>query len=184
MDIRQRIEALLVEKGWGRKTLSKRMGVSDTFVRMFIENPTQQMGHENLIKVAEALSVTTDYLLHGDQPAPDGTNNKSADNDKNGGPNHLAEWREYRKLTQAALAELVGTNANMISYLESGERGLTAKWLRRLAPALETTPGMLLDHSPLEISTDVIDIWINLNALQKRQLSDIARVLANDGTGD
>ena len=71
MDIRQRIDALLTEKGWGRKTLSKRMGVSDTFVRMFIENPTQQMGHENLIKAAEALGVTTDYLLHGTAPTQD-----------------------------------------------------------------------------------------------------------------
>ena len=102
--------------------------------------------------------------------------------DKNGGPNHLAEWREYRKLTQAALANLVGTNANMIGYLESGERGLSAKWLRRLAPALDTTPGMLLDHNPLELDSDVIDIWSHADLRQKRQLSDIARALVKDGT--
>lgn len=102
--------------------------------------------------------------------------------DKNGGPNHLAEWREYRKLTQAALANLVGTNANMIGYLESGERGLSAKWLRRLAPALDTTPGMLLDHNPFDLSADVIDIWSHADLRQKRQLSDIARALVKDGT--
>ncbi len=51
--------------------------------------------------------------------------------DKNGGPNHLRAWREYRQLTQAQVAERVGTNSNMIGYLESGERGLTAKWLRK-----------------------------------------------------
>lgn len=102
--------------------------------------------------------------------------------DKNGGPNHLAEWREYRKLTQAALANLVGTNANMVGYLESGERGLSAKWLRRLATALDTTPGMLLDYNPLEISSDVIDIWSRADLRQKRQLTDIARALVKDGT--
>ena len=102
--------------------------------------------------------------------------------DKNGGPNHLAAWREYRKLTQAALANMVGTNANMIGYLESGERGLSAKWLRRLAPALDTTPGMLLDHNPLDLSADVIDIWSHADLRQKRQLSDIARALVKDGT--
>ena len=102
--------------------------------------------------------------------------------DKNGGPNHLAAWREYRKLTQAALANMVGTNANMIGYLESGERGLSAKWLRRLAPALDTTPGMLLDHNPFDLSADVIDIWRHADLRQKRQLSDIARALVKDGT--
>ena len=77
---------------------------------------------------------------------------------------------------------MVGTNANMIGYLESGERGLSAKWLRRLATALDTTPGMLLDYNPLEISSDVIDIWSRADLRQKRQLTDIARALVKDGT--
>ena len=71
MDIRQRIEALLTEKGWGRKTLCREMGVSPDFIRMFLERPGQQMGHENLMKAAEALGVTTDYLLHGTPPTQD-----------------------------------------------------------------------------------------------------------------
>ena len=104
------------------------------------------------------------------------------DDNINGGPNHLSEWRKYRKLTQAVLADKVGTNANMISYLESGERGLTAKWLRRLAAHLDTTPGMLLDHNPLDLSADVIDLWTSADMLQKRQLADIARALMKDNT--
>lgn len=51
------------------------------------------------------------------------------DDDKNGGPNNLKAWREYRQLSQAELAERVGTNANMIGYLESGERGLMRRSL-------------------------------------------------------
>jgi transcriptional regulator with XRE-family HTH domain len=102
--------------------------------------------------------------------------------DKNGGPNHLAEWREYRKMTQAKLAEAVGTNANMISMLENAERGLSAKWLRRLAPILDTTPGMLLDHSPFDLSTDVIDLWSRADLRERRQLSEIARTIVRDGT--
>ena len=102
--------------------------------------------------------------------------------DKNGGPNHLAEWREYRKMTQAKLAEAVGTNANMISMLENAERGLSAKWLRRLAPVLDTTPGMLLDHNPFDLSADVIDIWSHADLRQKRQLSEIAHTLIKSGT--
>lgn len=102
--------------------------------------------------------------------------------DKNGGPNHLREWRTYRKLSQQQLAEAVGTNANMIQYLETGERGLSAKWLRRLAPALGTTPGMLLDHDPHEMDADILDIWGNASAREKRQISDVARALLRTGT--
>ena len=96
----------------------------------------------------------------------------------NGGPNHLSVWRKYRKLTQAALADKVGTNANMISYLESGERGLTAKWLRRLAPALETTPGMLLDHNPNDLDTDLIELWSRIE--DKAQAMKVLRAFAKD----
>jgi transcriptional regulator with XRE-family HTH domain len=104
--------------------------------------------------------------------------------DKNAGPNHLKAWREFRGMSQAALAERVGTNQNMIGYLESGERGLSAKWLRKLAPALNTTPGHLLDHDPTEMDADIIDIWMHADQRQRRQLSDIARTLIRTGTDD
>lgn len=102
--------------------------------------------------------------------------------DKNGGPNFLKAWREFRGLTQQELADKVDTNANMIGYLESGERGLSAKWLRRLAPALDTTSGMLLDHDPRELDSDIIDIWAHADTRQQRQLADIAKTLLRTGT--
>lgn len=106
------------------------------------------------------------------------------ESDKNAGPNYLKDWRLFRKLTQEQLAEKVGTNANMIGYLESGERGLSAKWLRRLAPALETTPGMLLDHDPHQLDSDIIDIWAHASERERRQISDIAKTLLRTGTND
>lgn len=108
--------------------------------------------------------------------------------DKNGGPNYLKAWRLFRKgkdgkpMTQEELAEKVGTNANMIGYLESGERGLSAKWLRKLAPALDTTPGMILDHDPNDLDSDIIDIWAHADQRQQRQLTDIAKTLVKTGT--
>lgn len=105
------------------------------------------------------------------------------DSDKNGGPNHLRAWREFRKLTLAELAERVGTNANMIGYLESGDRGLSAKWLRKLAPALRTTPGLLLDHDPHELDSDILDIWVHGSEREKRQITEIAKALVRTGTG-
>lgn len=102
--------------------------------------------------------------------------------DKNGGPNHLRAWREFRGLTQSELAERVGTNANMIGYLETGERGLSAKWLRKLADALDTSPGMILDHDPNELDSDILEIWATASNRVKRQISEIARTLLRDGT--
>ena len=104
------------------------------------------------------------------------------DQAKNGGPNHLEAWRRYRKLTQAELAEKVGTNANMISYLESGERGLSAKWLRKLADALNMTPGHLLDHDPNELPTDILDIWMSADPNVQRQIAEVAKALVRTGT--
>lgn len=106
------------------------------------------------------------------------------ESDKNGGPNFLRAWRIFRKLTQEQLAEKVSTNPNMIQYLETGERGLSAKWLRRLAPALDTTPGMLLDHDPGELDADIIDIWAHAGSREKRQLSEIAKTIVRTGTHD
>jgi transcriptional regulator with XRE-family HTH domain len=73
--------------------------------------------------------------------------------------NYLAAWREFRGMTQEQLAEAAGTTAPMISHLETGRRQLTAKWLRKLGPALRTSPGFLLDHHPDDISSDVMEIW-------------------------
>lgn len=106
--------------------------------------------------------------------------------DKNGGPNNLRAWREHRRMTQAELAAAVKppTNTNMIQYLESGERGLSLKWLRRLADALETTPGHLADYDPKEVrDAEIFDFWTRrLDRDQRHQLVLIAEALTKTGT--
>lgn len=104
--------------------------------------------------------------------------------DKNAGPNCLQEWRQFRKLTQEQLAERVGTNANMIGYLENGERKLTASWLRRLAPVLGTTPGMLLDYPPSKFEDDIIDIFVHASERERRRISDVIRALVKAEADD
>ena len=74
-------------------------------------------------------------------------------------PNHLRAWREFRNLTQAQLAAMIDTEGSVISLLESGDRGLSDKWLRRLAPALATTPGLLLDFDPQDSDQAVLELW-------------------------
>ena len=110
------------------------------------------------------------------------------DTDKNGGPNHLRAWMRYRKVKGAELAEALGGNVTpgMVSDLANSKRALSAKWLRRIAPILETTPGMLLDHDPTEVSADLIDIWSSANTERRRQLVDVAKAIVRDderGTG-
>lgn len=104
--------------------------------------------------------------------------------EKNGGPNHLREWREFRKMSQQELATACDTTQHQIAYLESGERGLSAKWLRKLSVALDTTPGMILDHNPNDLDSDIVEIWATASNRQKRQLAEIAKTILKTGTDD
>ena len=101
------------------------------------------------------------------------------ENDKNGGPNHLKAWREFRGLTQADLGEAVGTNANMIHYLETGERGLSAKWLRKLSKPLKISPGWLLDVDPMKVDGDILEIFGQSDPQTRAEIANIAKALIN-----
>lgn len=89
-------------------------------------------------------------------------------------------------MTREELGAKVGTTGAVIWHLEQGERALSAKWLRRLAPALGTTPGLLLDHNPDDLSRDVFEIWVNADDTQRRQITALAETVVQfqhkDGT--
>ena len=86
-------------------------------------------------------------------------------------PNFLRAWREYRGMTQAKLAEAVDTTGAVISLLEAGERGLSDRWLRRLAPVLGTNPGHLLDMDPHDVDHDIYEIF---NGMPNRRAISMA----------
>ena len=96
--------------------------------------------------------------------------------------NHLRAWREKRGLSQEALAQLVGTAGNVISLLESGDRALSDKWLRRLAPALGTTPGFLLDHNPNDIDAAFLEAALSVPKEQRQQVLRILETFRPTGT--
>jgi transcriptional regulator with XRE-family HTH domain len=106
------------------------------------------------------------------------------DDEKNGGPNFLQAWRLYNHMSQEKLAAEVGTTAAVISLLESGDRALSAKWLRRLAPVLKTTPGRLLDHHPDDVDQEVMAFFSNVSQFQKRQIIEIAKAITKTGSED
>ncbi len=76
-------------------------------------------------------------------------------------------------MTQAKLAEAVGTTGAVISLLESGDRGLSSKWLLKLAPVLGTKPGHLLEVDPSEVSSDVLEIWAEIPEDRREQALDV-----------
>jgi plasmid maintenance system antidote protein VapI len=110
--------------------------------------------------------------------------NESMDDseEKNGGPNHLGAWMRHRRMKGAKLAELLDTTPSVISELLNSKTQLSAKWLRRIAPHLDTTPGMLLDHDPRDLDADIVEIWAEADKRQKRQLTDIAKTIVGTGT--
>ncbi|HEY1926512.1 MAG TPA: helix-turn-helix domain-containing protein [Caulobacteraceae bacterium] len=92
--------------------------------------------------------------------------------------NHLRAWRELRGLTQAQLATIVGTEGSVISLLESGDRALSDKWLKRLAPALDTTPGLLLDYEPTDVDQAMLEVMASLPAAEARSLNSLVSLRA------
>lgn len=92
--------------------------------------------------------------------------------------NKLRLWREYRRMTQEQLAEAIGTTAAVISLLESGKRRLSLKWLLKIAPALRTTPGFILDHDPDDLPTDILDVWADIPEQQQAQALEILKTFA------
>lgn len=96
--------------------------------------------------------------------------------------NYLRQWREKAGLSQEELAEKVETTKGVISLLENEKRPLSSKWLRKLADALGTTPGRILDIDPSEASADILDIWDSIRAKDRPTAVRVLRSLT--GTND
>lgn len=90
--------------------------------------------------------------------------------------NHLRAWREYRGLTQAELGESIGTTDNVISLLESGGRRLSDKWLYKLAPALGTRPGFLLEFSPHDADLTILEAIVDVAPERKGEALRLLKV--------
>lgn len=87
-------------------------------------------------------------------------------------------------MTQEELAGRIEppTTGSVISLLEAGERKLSPKWLRRLAPALGTTPGFLLDHDPHALPTEFLDVISRIPDERRGQALAILETFTRTGT--
>jgi len=83
-------------------------------------------------------------------------------------------------MTQEELAQAVGTTGAVISLLESSDRGLSAKWLRKLAVPLETRPGLLLDYHPEDLDTEFIRSVTEAEPRLKRRIVKVVTSMMED----
>jgi len=92
--------------------------------------------------------------------------------------NYLRVWRQYRGLTQAQLAEAIGTTAPVVSLLECGDRQLAPKWLRRLARVLNAPTGAFLEYGPDDERAALFAAWAAIPAAERPIVLEIVRTLA------
>jgi DNA-binding XRE family transcriptional regulator len=84
----------------------------------------------------------------------------------------IAEWREYRKLSQEQVADRLNSNKGQISKLETGKQRMNDSWIEGFAKVFGIAPGRLL--SPPDAPT-ADDLLAGVNA---DQLKTIRRTVA------
>ena len=62
-DVRQRIQDLIKERGISQSELAKAAGISDSTLSRFLTGRTDKLGNKSISAIADALGVTTDFLL-------------------------------------------------------------------------------------------------------------------------
>ncbi len=88
----------------------------------------------------------------------------------------LAKWREYRGLTQEALAEQAGMSKGNISQLEQAVQGYSQEGLESLAEALKTRPGYLLEVDPFK-EDDILSILEKATDSQRRMIVELSKTI-------
>ena len=64
----QRINKLIAEKGYTKKYVAEKLGVSPQTVFKWINKAEAMPSIDNIVRLSILLGVTTDYILKGDEP--------------------------------------------------------------------------------------------------------------------
>lgn len=93
----------------------------------------------------------------------------------------IKQWREYRDLTQDALAERLGTSKASISRIETGDQAYTQDFLEACADALRTDPASLLMRDPTDDEA-VWSVWEQAKPGERQMIESIVNSVLKTGT--
>jgi len=83
----------------------------------------------------------------------------------------LRQWREYRQLSQDALASRIGKTQGLISQLENSKVNYTGDLLEALAKALKCEPADLITRDPLDPQAPWA-LWESLRPTERKRVID------------
>ena len=101
-------------------------------------------------------------------------------------PVFVKQWREYRELSQEALASRLDMSAAQLSRIETGKQGYTQDFLEAAAHALRTdVPSLLMRDPSKDDPSDpnsIWSLWDSAKPGEKRLIVDIAKSVTKTGT--
>lgn len=147
-DRRERFKAWMAANDYTLYRVSKDTGVNYNTLRSYVgdgtDKITESLKGSNEAQIARAYGLTVEDVF-------------GSDDDDNAPANNLESWRLFRLKTRDELADEIGTTSANIELLESLPHPPSEKWLRRIAPALQTTVGAILDFAPEDVDSDVLE---------------------------
>lgn len=75
-------------------------------------------------------------------------------------PNRIRIWRKRRRKSLQAVADDIGTTRATVMRLETGDRGVTLDWLRRLARSLDVAVSDLLLADDNRVELDAAELQL------------------------
>lgn len=102
-------------------------------------------------------------------------------------PDHfLAEWREYRGLSQRELAALIDESNSKISRIESGETELRPRFAKKVAKFFNIPLAALFTVNPLgegRETAEMLDAWADIAPGDRAAALRMLRSLASGNEG-
>jgi len=139
MDIGERIKALRKENNMTLRELSKKIGISVSFLSD-IENGRSNPSLERLKDIAEGLGTTVSYLL-GENDKTKTLNNEFS--------KRLKKLRKEKGLTQEELAQALNITRSALSLYEIGKRDPDTETLRKIAGFFNVSVDYLLGRTDI-----------------------------------
>lgn len=129
-----RIKEIREARGWTQDQLAEKAGISKGFLSD-VENNKRNTSSENLLRIANVLGASVDYLLRGETGEP--SSNKPVVI-----PPELSEIAEELNLTYTETLELLEAHRSVIARRSSkGTKQFTANDWRQLHRALKSVFG-------------------------------------------